>query len=123
MGPQNTSNLTQQNQQKVPTSNSGHSIGSNTSSIKSNDSEKLKNLEEDLKGVELNQPPPIATRPEKTKSIYTAPVDEEESDPNALKVPNLAKDISANVENSTTPTSKSDSSSNIQDGNNQSNLK
>ena len=25
--PQNTSNLTQQNQQKVPTSNSGHSIG------------------------------------------------------------------------------------------------
>ena len=75
-------------------------IGSNTSSIKSNDSEKLKNLEEDLKGVELNQPPPIATRPEKTKSIYTAPVDEEESDPNALKVPNLAKEtISENSTN------------------------
>ena len=97
--PQNTTNLTQ-NQQKVPTSNSGHSIGSNTSSIKSNDSEKLKNLEEDLKGVEINQPPPIATRPEKTKSIYTAPVDEEESDPNAVKVPNLAKEtISENSTN------------------------
>ena len=75
-------------------------IGSNTSSIKSNDSEKLKNLEEDLKGVELNQPPPISTRPEKTKSIYTAPVDEEESDPNALKVPDLAKEtISENSTN------------------------
>lgn len=60
----------------------------------------MKNLEEDLKGVELNQPPPIATRPEKTKSIYTAPVDEEESDPNALKVPNLAKEtISENSTN------------------------
>merc|ERR1712113_234702 len=104
---------------KVPTSSSGHSIGSNTSSIKSNDS--LKNLEDDLKQVELNQPPPIATRPERTKSIYTQPVDEDESDPNALKVPNLAKEIASNVENSsTTPTSKSDSTSNIQDGNNQS---
>jgi len=114
--PQNTSNLTQQNQQKVPTSNSGHSIGSNTSSIKSNDSEKLKNLEEDLKGVELNQPPPISTRPEKTKSIYTAPVDEEESDPNALKVPDLAKETIS--ENSTNTGSKSDSNS-TQDGGNQ----
>merc|ERR1711936_455277 len=83
-----------------------------------------KNLEDDLKQVELNQPPPIATRPEKTKSIYTQPVDEDESDPNALKVPNLAKEIASNVENSsTTPTSKSDSTSNIQDGNNQSNQK
>merc|ERR1712223_1959935 len=107
---------------KVPTSSSGHSIGSNTSSIKSNDS--IKNLEDDIKQVELNQPPPIATRPEKTKSIYTQPVDEDESDPNALKVPNLAKEIASNVENSTTtPTSKSDSTSNIQDGNNQSNQK
>jgi len=114
--PQNTSNLTQQNQQKVPTSNSGHSIGSNTSSIKSNDSEKLKNLEEDLKGVELNQPPPISSRPEKTKSIYTAPVDEEESDPNALKVPDLAKETIS--ENSTNTGSKSDSNS-TQDGGNQ----
>ena len=64
------------------------------------DSEKLKNLEEDLKGVEINQPPPISSRPEKTKSIYTAPVDEEESDPNALKVPDLAKEtISENSTN------------------------
>merc|ERR1711899_450500 len=111
----NTSTPTTTTTPKVPTSSSGHSIGSNTSSIKSNDS--LKNLEDDLKQVELNQPPPIATRPEKTKSIYTQPVDEDESDPNALKVPNLAKEISANVENSatTTPTTKSDSSSNIQD--------
>ena len=35
----------------------------------------------------------------KTKSIYTAPVDEEESDPNAVKVPNLAKETIS--ENST----------------------
>ena len=118
----NTSTPTTTTTPKVPTSSSGHSIGSNTSSIKSNDS--LKNLEDDLKQVELNQPPPIATRPEKTKSIYTQPVDEDESDPNALKVPNLAKEIASNVENSsTTPTSKSDSTSNIQDGNNQSNQK
>merc|ERR1719266_1283829 len=68
---------------KVPTSSSGHSIGSNTSSIKSNDS--IKNLEDDIKQVELNQPPPIATRPEKTKSIYTQPVDEDDCDPNLAK--------------------------------------
>ena len=37
-------------------------------------------------------PPPIATRPEKTKSIYTKPLDEDEEDPNALKVPALAKE-------------------------------
>ena len=50
--------------------------------------------------MELNQPPPISSRPEKTKSIYTAPVDEEESDPNALKVPDLAKEtISENSTN------------------------
>ena len=36
-------------------------------------------------------PPPIATRPEKTKSIYTKPVDEEDDVcENALKMPTLA---------------------------------
>jgi tRNA A-37 threonylcarbamoyl transferase component Bud32 len=40
-------------------------------------------------------PPPIATRPEKTKSIYTKPVDEDEGDDNALKVPALVKDHAA----------------------------
>ena len=48
-------------------------------------------------------PPPIATRPEKTKSIYTKPVDEDEEDPNALKVPALAKEsISGGKENNGT---------------------
>ena len=38
-------------------------------------------------------PPPIATRPEKTKSIYTKPVDEDDEDQhsNALRVPDIAK--------------------------------
>merc|ERR1712223_1566700 len=109
---------------KVPTSSSGHSIGSNTSSIKSNDS--IKNLEDDLKQVELNQPPPIATRPEKTKSIYTQPVDEDESDPNALKVPNLAKEnlISSSQENNSLALAQSGKSiseiSSNQDASNQS---
>ena len=44
-----------------------------------------------MKNLEMNLPPPIATRPEKTKSIYTKPVDEEDEDPNALKVPESAK--------------------------------
>ncbi len=44
-------------------------------------------------------PPPIATRPEKTKSIYTKPVDEEENgDPNALKMPPLAKESNEMVQ-------------------------
>jgi len=48
-------------------------------------------------------PPPIATRPEKTKSIYTKPVDEDEEDPNALNVPALAKEsISGGKENNGT---------------------
>lgn len=48
-------------------------------------------------------PPPIATRPEKTKSIYTKPVDEDEEDPNALKVPALAKEsMSGGKENNGT---------------------
>ena len=42
--------------------------------------------------MDLNQPPPIATRPEKTKSIYTKPVDEEDEDGNALKMPEMAKE-------------------------------
>ena len=108
---------------KVPTSSSGHSIGSNTSSIKSNDS--IKNLEDDIKQVELNQPPPIATRPEKTKSIYTQPVDEDESDPNALKVPNLAKEnLISSQENSSLALGQSGKSvseiSSNQDASNQS---
>jgi len=70
---------------KVPNSNSGNSISSNTS-IKSKES-----LENEMKNLEMNLPPPIATRPEKTKSIYTKPVDEEDEDPNALKVPESAK--------------------------------
>lgn len=91
---------------KVPTSNSGHSIASN-SSLRSNES--LKNLEEEMKDCSLMTPPspssllqqqqppppPIATRPEKTKSIYTKPVDEDDdhSDVNALKMPAMvAKD-------------------------------
>jgi p21-activated kinase 1 len=39
-------------------------------------------------------PPPIATRPEKTKSIYTKPLDEDEQagEPDALKMPPLAKE-------------------------------
>jgi len=73
---------------KVPNSNSGNSIASN-SSLKSNDS--FNKLENEVKHLELNLPPPIATRPEKTKSIYTKPVDEEDEDPNALKVPESAK--------------------------------
>ncbi|XP_023346290.1 serine/threonine-protein kinase PAK 3 [Eurytemora carolleeae] len=32
-------------------------------------------------------PPPIASRPEKTKSIYTKPIDEDDDEPNSLKVP------------------------------------
>ena len=32
-------------------------------------------------------PPPIASRPEKTKSIYTKPLDEDEEEQNSLKVP------------------------------------
>jgi len=81
---------------KVPASSSGHSISSNSSSIKSNESGK-NNLEDELKQLEVNVPPPIATRPEKTKSIYTAPVDEDENDPNALHVPAMAKETTTTV--------------------------
>ena len=89
---------------KVPASSSGHSISSNSSSIKSNESvgnKSSNNIEEDLKQLDVNVPPPIATRPEKTKSIYTAPVDEDENDPNALHVPALAKESTAITEQST----------------------
>ncbi len=34
--------------------------------------------------------PPIATRPEKTKSIYTKPIDEDDDNENALKIPSYA---------------------------------
>lgn len=89
---------------KVPASSSGHSISSNSSSIKSTESGGKNNLEDDVKQLDIgsNVPPPIATRPEKTKSIYTAPVDEDENDPNALHVPALAKE-------STTTTSDTNS--------------
>lgn len=52
--------------------------------------------------VEKEPPPPIATRPEKTKSIYTKPVDEEDGDENALRVPDLAKEIDNSSNNGTT---------------------
>ena len=43
-------------------------------------------------GSEEFPPPPIATRPEKTKSIYTKPVDEDDTNDKALFVPdNLVK--------------------------------
>ena len=55
-------------------------------------------------------PPPIATRPEKTKSIYTKPLDEEDDlIENALKVPALAA--------STTTTTSSENGS-LQNNNN-----
>lgn len=73
----------QPNLPKVPTSNSGHSIASTASN---------KSLEENLEKIDISSPPPIATRPEKTKSIYTQPVDEDENDPNALKLPPMAKE-------------------------------
>ena len=94
---------------KVPTSNSGHSLASN-SSVKSNDS--FQRLEAEVKNVDLNQPPPIATRPEKTKSIYTKPVDEEEEDGNALKMPEMAKD---SLKHDTEISTSSVSSSNKRD--------
>jgi p21-activated kinase 1 len=40
--------------------------------------------------VKDEEPPPIATRPEKTKSIYTKPIDEDEENENALKIPAIA---------------------------------
>lgn len=43
-----------------------------------------------------DEAPPIATRPEKTKSIYTKPIDEDEDNENALKIPTIAS--SANFE-------------------------
>jgi p21-activated kinase 1 len=46
-------------------------------------------------------PPPIATRPEKTKSIYTKPVDELEEEENALVIPALARTDSSKENNGT----------------------
>ena len=102
---------------KVPASSSGHSISSNSSSIKSNESvghggmnkgRSSNNIEEDLKQLDVcNVPPPIATRPEKTKSIYTAPVDEDENDPNALHVPALAKESTGTITEGGQSTTKS----------------
>lgn len=42
-------------------------------------------------------PPPIATRPEKTKSIYTKPIDEDDGNDNALRVPDLAKEVDPKI--------------------------
>lgn len=100
---------------KVPASSSGHSISSNSSSIKSTESGGKNNLEDDVKQLDIgsNVPPPIATRPEKTKSIYTAPVDEDENDPNALHVPALAKESTTTSDTNSKPdeTSSNKSSS------------
>jgi len=51
-------------------------------------------------------PPPIASRPEKTKSIYTKPVDEDEEDDSSIKVPDTIKeenDISSANNNNNKP--------------------
>lgn len=45
-------------------------------------------------------PPPIATRPEKTKSIYTKPIEDEEENENALKIPALAVSTTSTVKES-----------------------
>lgn len=61
-------------------------------------------------------PPPIASRPERTKSIYTKPIDEEEEgEPNSLKVPAT---IHENDVVTTTTTSASDKSGNVNNNNN-----
>jgi len=61
-------------------------------------------------------PPPIASRPEKTKSIYTKPIDEDDEEPNSLKVP-----ATINENEVTTTTSAPASSDNNKSNNNNNN--
>ena len=49
-------------------------------------------------------PPPIASRPEKTKSIYTQPLDEDEEEQNALKMPASVLKERSEVKNGSQPT-------------------
>ena len=60
------------------TSGSSSTLGSAFSSTPDND---------DTEGDDHEPPPPIASRPEKTKSIYTKPIDEDEDDTPSLKIP------------------------------------
>jgi len=57
-------------------------------------SQQIQNIS--IKDDEL-PPPPIATRPEKTKSIYTKPIEEDDEDQNALKIPHLAISTTASA--------------------------
>ena len=63
---------------KVPT---GPSPGPQAPPLPSKPSPEAEEDEEEL------PPPPVASRPEKTKSIYTQPLDEDQEDPNALQMP------------------------------------
>ena len=78
----------------APSTIQNSSSGQSLSSLKSLDSGNRCYFEDDLKsGAGNATPPPIASRPEKTKSIYTQPVDEDnDGDPNALIVPTSAKE-------------------------------
>ena len=63
-------------------------------------------------------PPPIATRPEKTKSIYTKPLDEEDdSSENGLKVPALAATKAKSDENGSVA-SEQNNNNNVNKANN-----
>jgi p21-activated kinase 1 len=75
-------------QPKLPASNSGHSLSSQNSAKSDNNNVDQSPI---LPSLEASAPP-IASRPEKTKSIYTKPVDEDDEDENAVKVPALAKE-------------------------------